>query len=173
MSSFLFCFEGLFELPSVCLWFKNAIGKRCKGASPKSRICKMLFHGVAGTVKPDGEVETEPEAESRVQMEPCPFLLDEFLSDESDGEGDSDASPKKLTAEQLQIWKGKMGEALAKALTALEDYMVKNDLKKEEMPVHGMVKDMKSKLPNDETPDRGEYYNLLTAARMFLDNDET
>ena len=46
----------------------------------------QLFHGVSASVAPDGSLVIDESAADRVQTQPVPMLLEDFLSDESSSE---------------------------------------------------------------------------------------
>ena len=46
----------------------------------------QLFYGVSASVAPDGSLVIDESAADRVQTQPVPMLLEDFLSDESSSE---------------------------------------------------------------------------------------
>ena len=53
----------------------------------------QLFYGVSASVAPDGSLVIEESAADRVQTQPVPMLLEDFLSDESSSEEGQAKSP--------------------------------------------------------------------------------
>ena len=63
----------------------------------------QLFYGVSASVAPDGSLVIDESAADRVQTQPVPMLLEDFLSDESSSEEGQAKSPTKI-----EKWKNKM-----------------------------------------------------------------
>ena len=53
----------------------------------------QLFYGVSSSVAPDGSLVIDESAADRVQTQPVPMLLEDFLSDESSSEEGQAKSP--------------------------------------------------------------------------------
>ena len=56
----------------------------------------QLFYGVSASVAPDGSLVIDESAADRVQTQPVPMLLEDFLSDESSSEEGQAKSPTKI-----------------------------------------------------------------------------
>ena len=126
----------------------------------------QLFYGVSASVAPDGSLVIDESAADRVQTQPVPMLLEDFLSDESSSEEGQAKSPTKI-----EKWKNKMISALTDALQKLEVDEKKNQIPRELNPVVDMVKDLLAKMTDGKAVDRIEAYHMLEGARMSLEFD--
>ena len=126
----------------------------------------QLFYGVSASVAPDGSLVIEESAADRVQTQPVPMLLEDFLSDESSSEEGQAKSPTKI-----EKWKNKMISALTDALQKLEVDEKKNQIPRELNPVVDMVKDFLAKMTDGKAVERIEAYRVLEGARMSLEFD--
>ena len=126
----------------------------------------QLFYGVSASVAPDGSLVIEESAADRVQTQPVPMLLEDFLSDESSSEEGQAKSPTKI-----EKWKNKMISALTDALQKLEVDEKKNQIPRELNPVVDMVKDLLAKMTDGKAVERIEAYRVLEGARMSLEFD--
>ena len=109
----------------------------------------QLFYGVSASVAPDGSLVIDESAADRVQTQPVPMLLEDFLSDESSSEEGQAKSPTKI-----EKWKNKMISALTDALQKLEVDEKKNQIPRELNPVVDMVKDLLAKMTDGKAVER-------------------
>ena len=126
----------------------------------------QLFYGVSASVAPDGSLVIDESAADRVQTQPVPMLLEDFLSDESSSEEGQAKSPTKI-----EKWKNKMISALTDALQKLEVDEKKNQIPRELNPVVDMAKDLLAKMTDGKAVERIEAYRVLEGARMSLEFD--
>ena len=132
-----------------------------------SQSSGLIFHGVSASIEADGTVVLDPESAALVQSQPAPFLLNDFLADESSSEEEKEKTPRSLKA-----WKEKMISALSDTLTKLTEEAEKNGIPEEMNPILGKVRAIVGELQSDRKVVREEAYRVLEAARMCLYFDE-